>query len=71
MKAFGPYPSSVTNRTRTIIFVSHYGSFQRRFVLPDSIKANKVVAGFKDGILMVTVPKAEEAKEKNVKIKIN
>ncbi len=50
---------------------SYYGSFQRSFVLPNSIKADKVSAAFKDGILTVTVPKAEEAKEKNVEIKIN
>jgi len=39
---------------------SYYGSFQRSFVLPDGIKADKVEAGFKDGVLTVTVPKSEE-----------
>jgi HSP20 family protein len=50
---------------------SYYGSFQRSFVLSDSIKADKVSAAFKDGILTISVPKAEEAKEKSVDIKIS
>ena len=49
---------------------SYYGSFQRSFVLPDGIKADKVTADFKDGVLMVTVPKSEETKEKTVEIKV-
>jgi HSP20 family protein len=49
---------------------SYYGSFQRSFVLPDVIKADKVAASYKDGVLTVTVPKSEEAKEKTVDIKI-
>lgn len=49
---------------------SYYGSFQRSFVLPDAIKTDKVAASFKDGVLTVTVPKSEEAKEKTVDIKI-
>ena len=49
---------------------SYYGSFQRSFVLPDGFKADKVEAGFKDGVLTVTVPKSEETKEKTVDIKV-
>ncbi|HVZ79708.1 MAG TPA: Hsp20/alpha crystallin family protein [bacterium] len=49
---------------------SYYGSFQRSFVLPDSIKADKVAAAYKDGILTVTVPKSEAAKERTVEIKV-
>ena len=49
---------------------SYYGAFQRSFVLPDAIKPDKVSAAFKDGVLTVTVPKAEEAKEKTVDIKV-
>jgi len=50
---------------------SYYGSFQRSFTLPDAIKADKVAASYKDGVLMITVPKAEEAKEKTVDIKVD
>ena len=49
---------------------TYYGSFQRSFVLPDAIRADKVSASFKDGVLTVTVPKSEESKEKTVDIKI-
>jgi HSP20 family protein len=49
---------------------SYYGSFQRSFVMPEGIKADKVEANFKDGVLSVTVPKSEEIKEKTVEIKV-
>ena len=49
---------------------SYYGSFQRSFVLPEGIKADKVEANFKDGVLSITVPKSEETKEKTVDIKV-
>jgi HSP20 family protein len=49
---------------------SYYGSFQRGFVLPEGIKADKVTADFKDGVLTVTVPKSEEIREKTVEIKV-
>ena len=50
---------------------SYYGSFRRSFVLPDGIKADKVEAKFADGVLTVTVPKSEEAKDKTVEVKIS
>jgi len=49
---------------------SYYGSFQRSFVLPDGIKADKVEANFKDGVLSISIPKSEEAKSKTVEIKV-
>ena len=48
----------------------HYDSFQRSFQLPSSIKADKIQADFDKGILKVTLPKVEEAKKKEVKIKV-
>lgn len=41
-----------------------YTSFKRSFSLPESAESNKIKASYKDGILIVTVPKREEAKEK-------
>jgi HSP20 family protein len=49
---------------------SYYGAFQRSFTLPGGIKADKVEAQFKDGVLAITVPKSEEAKSKTVEIKV-
>jgi HSP20 family protein len=49
---------------------SYYGSFQRSFSLPDGIKADKVTAEFKDGVLSIVVPKSEEVKERTVDVKV-
>jgi HSP20 family protein len=47
-----------------------YGSFQRAFSLPTVIQQDKIKAVFKDGVLEVTLPKAEEVKPKQVKIEV-
>jgi HSP20 family protein len=47
-----------------------YGSFTRTFNLPDNIKVDKVDAEFKNGVLLVTVPKSEEAKPKQIDVRI-
>lgn len=47
-----------------------YGSFQRSFTLPSTIKQDGIEASFKDGILEISLPKAEEAKPKQVKIQV-
>ena len=41
-----------------------YSSFKRSFGLPDMIDSNNIKATYKDGILMIEIPKKEEAKEK-------
>ncbi len=41
----------------------YYGSFRRTIALPTAVQADKVTAGFKNGVLTVTLPKAEEARE--------
>ncbi|WP_136481563.1 Hsp20/alpha crystallin family protein [Cognatitamlana onchidii] len=49
-----------------------YSSFKRTFTLADSIDESKISAKYKDGILGVTLPKKEEAKEKPIRsIKIS
>jgi HSP20 family protein len=47
---------------------SYSGAFQRSFTLPDAVQADRVSAAFKDGVLTVTVPKSEEARERDVEI---
>jgi len=47
-----------------------YGKFQRTIPLPTAIKNDQVKAEFKNGILILTMPKAEEAKNKVVKINL-
>jgi len=45
-----------------------YGTFTRSFSLPTTVDATKVAATYKDGVLEVTVPKAETAKPKKIAI---
>jgi len=47
-----------------------YGSFQRTFTLPSTVKAEKIEANYNDGVLSITVPKAEEAKTKEIEVKV-
>jgi HSP20 family protein len=47
-----------------------YGSFQRSFTLPAAVKADRIDASYKDGILTVSLPKAEEAKPKQIEVKV-
>ena len=47
-----------------------YGSFLRTVELPKDVHADKVKAAFKNGILEVRLPKTEEAKAKEIKVKV-
>ena len=47
------------------------GSFQTVFQLPTGIKGDKVEATFDKGVLKITLPKIEEAKKKEIEIKVN
>ena len=48
----------------------YYGRFSRSIVLPTSVKADKIAAQYKDGVLTVTLPKSEEAKPKQIEINV-
>jgi HSP20 family protein len=47
-----------------------YGAFSRMVRLPAPVAADKIKASFKNGVLTVTLPKTEEAKEKAIPITI-
>ncbi len=47
-----------------------YGEFTRSFTLPSFVETSKINAEFKDGMLRVTMPKREEAKPKQVEVKV-
>ena len=47
-----------------------YGSFTRSVRLPREVQSDKIKASFKNGVLRVTLPKSEEAKKKEIKIKV-
>jgi len=48
-----------------------YGKFSRSVSLPSAVRADKVGAAYKDGVLTVEIPKAEEAKPKTVEVKVS
>jgi len=47
-----------------------YGTFERSFTLGAPVRADQVKASFKDGVLEVRVPKAEEARLREIEVKI-
>lgn len=47
-----------------------YGQFERLIQLPMAVQADKVKATYRDGMLRITLPKAEELKPREIKIDI-
>ncbi len=47
-----------------------YGSFSRSVRLPAEVQEDKVKATYKDGVITITLPKTEQAKEKEIKIEV-
>lgn len=47
-----------------------YGQFYRSFTLPPNVDAAAINAQFKDGMLRLTLPKKEEAKPKQIDVKV-
>ena len=48
-----------------------YGSFQRSFTLPRTVKAEEIDAEFVDGVLHVRLPKVPEAKSRRIAVRTN
>ena len=48
----------------------YVGKFRRSSTLPTRVDASKVSATYRDGILTVTLPKAEEAKPKQIQVDV-
>ncbi|HWP54988.1 MAG TPA: Hsp20/alpha crystallin family protein [Pyrinomonadaceae bacterium] len=49
----------------------HYGEFMRSFSVPLYVDAARISAEFKDGVLTITLPKNEEARPKQINVKVN
>ena len=49
----------------------YIGKFRRSITLPTRVDADKVSATYKDGILTVTLSKAEEAKPKQIQVNVS
>jgi HSP20 family protein len=57
------YEKAENHRTERFV-----GRFQRSITLPAPVDSAKVRATYKDGILAITLPKAEEAKPKQIPV---
>lgn len=51
-------------------FERSYGSFTRTFQVPNSIDAKRIEASYKDGVLSLTLPKSEEARPKEIEVRV-
>jgi len=48
-----------------------FGRFHRSVAVPTRVQSDNVSASYKDGILTVTLPKAEEAKPKQIEVSVS
>ena len=48
-----------------------YGSFSRSFSLPNNVDEAKIHAEYKEGVLTLRLPKAEEAKPRQIEVKVS
>jgi len=47
-----------------------YGSFERSFLLPSTVDADKIAATYENGVLRVTLPKVERAKPRAISVQV-
>ena len=47
-----------------------YGEFVRSFAVPSTVDTEKVQADYKNGVLTITLPKSEEAKPRQIEVKV-
>jgi HSP20 family protein len=47
-----------------------YGTFERSFSLPSSVDPDRIAANYANGILTVSIPKAERARPREIPVKV-
>ena len=47
----------------------YYGTYARTLTIPDGLKTDKAEANLEEGVLTLSIPKAEEVKPKTIKVK--
>jgi HSP20 family protein len=67
----GERKAEVANGEKTARTERFVGKFRRSISLPTRVDAGKVSATYKDGILTVTLPKAEEVKPKQIQVNVS
>ena len=53
-----------------LIREQRYGRFERSLMLPTEVQSDKAQAEFENGILTVTLPKAEQVRPKTITVKV-
>lgn len=54
---------------RWLLRERRFGAFERSVSLPSTVKSGDASADFRDGVLTVTLPKAEEAKPRSIPVR--
>ncbi|MEQ8926346.1 MAG: Hsp20/alpha crystallin family protein [Fulvivirga sp.] len=61
------YEKEDTNENKDVNYSKrefYYQSFKRSFTLPQTVENDKIKAKYENGLLMIQIPKKEEAKQK-------
>jgi len=64
----GERKTSTSNGEKAERTERYVGSFRRSITLPVAVDPNRVSANYRDGVLTITLPKAEEAKPKRIEV---
>ena len=68
----GEKKEGTENKDEHHFFIERYcGTFERKIKLPAPVKTDKIDATFDKGILTINMPKSEEGRKKEIKIKIH
>jgi transcriptional regulator with AAA-type ATPase domain len=67
----GDIPATMQVKLLRVLQERRFGSFERRFAVPDGVDTDKIEAAFEKGVLKVTLPKTAEAQkaEKRIAVK--
>ena len=70
LKICGESPTEIGEEEKSYLMRElSYGRFERELILPKDLKTPETTATCQDGILLITIPKAEKAKTINVNVK--
>jgi HSP20 family protein len=58
-------------RRRVHSLERNYGRFERSFALPSTIDPDRISASFENGVLTVTIPKAERARPREIPVSMD
>jgi HSP20 family protein len=61
-------PAEEDDGTRWLIRERHAGGFERTITLPFSVKSEDASAEFRDGVLIITLPKSDESKARTIPV---